>query len=131
LDRWIGFLVGAFFIANWILSLNELPDWKFTDDASLAATAKAARFQPSADLVDYVDPISRIDPAKVRPEGLAADLSSDGAPMTLMVFVNGHGAAYFHTDGARPDVNASIKANPRAIQMQARIPNMRRASHVL
>lgn len=107
-------LVGAVFITNWILSLNKLPDWEFTDDASLAAAANAAGFQPSADIVGFVDSISRIDPAKVRAEGWAADLSSDGAPMTLMVFVNGHGAAYSHTDGARPDVTASIMANPKA-----------------
>lgn len=107
-------LVGAFFTINWILSINELPDWKFTDDASLAAAAKAAGFQPSADVIGFVDNISRIEPGKVRVAGWAADLSGDGAPITLMVFVNGHGAAFSSTDGSRPDVTAAIKANPKA-----------------
>jgi hypothetical protein len=107
-------LVGAFFIANWILSINELPDWKFTNDESLAAAAKAAGFQPSADVIGSVDNISRIEPGKVRVTGWAADLSGDGAPISLMVFVNGHGAAFSSTDGPRPDVTTAIKTNPKA-----------------
>jgi hypothetical protein len=108
-------LIGGFFVTNWILSINQpVPDWKFTDDASLAVAAKAAGFRSSADIIGYVDSVSRIDPGNVTVGGWAANLSGDGAPMTLMVFVDGHRAAYFRTDGARPDVTALIKGNPQA-----------------
>ena len=48
-------LVGSFLITNWILSRNDGVNWKFTDEASLAAAAKTAGYHSSKDLGGHVD----------------------------------------------------------------------------
>jgi hypothetical protein len=107
-------LVGSFLITSWILSTNDPQNWKFTDDASLATAAAAAGYQSSADIIGYVDGVTRIDAGKFTINGWAADISGDGAPIALTVFANGRGIASFRTDGPRPDVTAAIKTNPKA-----------------
>ncbi len=76
-------LVGSFLITNWILSRNDGVNWKFTDEASLAAAAKAAGYHPSKDLGGHVDTVARIDGGKVRVNGWAVDISGDGTPINL------------------------------------------------
>ena len=114
---WVGglvVLVGSFLITNWILSRNDGLNWKFTDDASLAAAAKAAGYHLSKDLGGHVDTVVRIDTRHVKANGWAADFSGDGSPITLMAFVDGRNIATFRTEGARADITALIKANPNA-----------------
>ena len=99
---WVGglvVLVGSFLITNWILSRNEGLNWKFTDEASLAAAAKTAGYHSSKDLGGHVDTIVPIGDGKVRATGWAADISGDGSPITLNAFVNGRNIATFNTDG--------------------------------
>ena len=114
---WLGglvVLVGAFLITNWILSTHGGLDWKFADEASLAAAAKAAGFHPAKDLRGSLDTVIRIDGGKVRVNGWAADFSGEGAsPITLAAFVNGENIATFRTDGPRADITALIEANPK------------------
>ena len=107
-------LVGSFLITNWILSRNDGVNWKFTDEASLAAAAKAAGYHLSKDLGGHVDTVARIDSGNVRANGWAVDLSGDGTPISLSAFVNGRNMATFRTDGQRPDITAGVKANPKA-----------------
>ena len=52
-------LVGSFLITNWFLSRNDGVNWKFTDEASLAAAAKAAGYHLSKDLGGHVDTVAR------------------------------------------------------------------------
>lgn len=107
-------LVGSFLITNWILSRNDVPNWKFNDEASLDAAAKAAAYHKSNDLGGHVDSVIRLDAGNVRADGWAADITGDGAPVTLDIFAQGRDIAAFPTDGPRADVTASLKANPKA-----------------
>jgi hypothetical protein len=108
-------LVASFLVTNWILSINEGLNWKFTDEASLAAAAKAAGYSPSADLAGHVDNVSRIDGKNVAISGWALDISGDGSPLDLTAFIDGGRVATFHTEGSRPDIAVGmVKANPKA-----------------
>jgi hypothetical protein len=107
-------LVGSFLITNWILSRNEGLNWKFTDEASLAAVAKAAGYHTSPNLAGHVDTVVQIGGGKIRANGWAVDLSGDGTPITLSAYINGHNIATFRTDGPRTDITAAVKANPKA-----------------
>jgi hypothetical protein len=115
-------LVGSFLITNWILSKNnEGLNWRFTNEATLAAAATAAGFHSSKDLSGSVDAVVRIDNEKVRANGWVVDLSGDGTPIKLSAFVNGLNIATFDTDGPRLDVTEKIiKPNLRANQNSAK-----------
>jgi hypothetical protein len=107
-------LVGSFLVTNWILSRNDGVSWKFTDESSLAAAAKAAGYQPSQDMVGHVDGVVRIGDGKITANGWAADVTSNGSPITLNAYVKGRNVATFWTNGPRPDITALLKANPKA-----------------
>ena len=107
-------LVGSFLITNWILSKNDGLNWKFTNEATLAAAATAAGFHQSKDFNGHVDMLVRADNRDVRVGGWAADISGNGSPIALNVFVNGRNITTFYTNGPRPDISGAIKANPKA-----------------
>ena len=107
-------LVGSFLITNWILSRNDGVNWKFTDEASLAAAAKAAGFAQSPDIHGGVDNVTRIDGERIQIIGWAADFSGDGTPINLTAFVDGRNKATFRTSGPRADITAGIKTIPKA-----------------
>jgi hypothetical protein len=108
-------LVGAFLIANWILSMNGGLNWKFTDEASLDTVAKAAGYRLSpGNFIGHVEIFKRIDNGNVSIGGWALDLSNDGSPINLTAFISGRAIASFHTDGDRVDIIEAVRKTPTA-----------------
>jgi len=107
-------LVCAFFVTDWILSMNKSLNWKFTDEASLDAAANTAGYHKSNDLGGHVDSVRRLDGGHVRADGWAADITGDGSPIAIDIYAGGRDVAALRTDGPRADVTAALKANLKA-----------------
>ena len=63
---------------------------------------------------NIIDGISRIDDGRAKIHGWAAEIGGTGAPLTILVFIDGSTVLATKTAGERPEVARELKLSPQA-----------------
>jgi hypothetical protein len=119
----LAMLIGSFFVTLRLIDTGplsvtahddrsdaeRLASRSIFDRADLIEAAVGAGLHSSAEMRGVMEEISRIDDGHVIIRGWLADPASEGASLTVVVFVAGKKAATTQTLGERPDVTNALK----------------------
>jgi hypothetical protein len=125
----LGVLIGSFILTLWLtapttpiahepepanMSAAVLAAYLVPNERILAAAASAAGLQLSDKLRGFVDEIARNNKQQVTIRGWAADLVSQGTPLTILIFADGRNMLVTQTKGPRDDVAQALKVSAPA-----------------
>ncbi len=137
--RWPIWLAGAlalvlsFLLTLWLTSPAKPPSPAVqsmtrsivSDQRTLIAAIKAAGLRGSPNVKGAIDEIVRLDASQVAVAGWAGEVGNGGAPLEIVVFVDGETALTMRTsgphDGATTALGLSDAATARDISFQGRV----------
>jgi hypothetical protein len=129
-------LVGSFLITLWLTAPATLSDTKpprlsvsaeifatylVPDPGTLSAAVRAAGLQPSDKLKGFIEVVTRLDSARVKIAGWAADELGEDDPIAIFIFAGcsncgtrGKNIFETQTKGTRPDIADKLKLSKAA-----------------
>jgi len=85
-------------------AVTALANAQVSDGRSLIAAVKAAGLRSSPNVKGAIDSIERRDNDRIMVKGWAAEIGNGGAPLDVLVFVDGANRFTTKTDGERADI---------------------------
>jgi hypothetical protein len=79
-----------------------------SDKRTLIAAIKAAGLTGSPNVKGAVDEVARLDDSRVSIAGWAGEVGNGGAPLDIVVFVDGDSRLTMQTEGGHADVTAAL-----------------------